>query len=68
MYPVDFTPGSSLQLTVSAANYQSEDVLYDIHRWRNKVEVHLKKLDDDIDFDIPNPDLGGDEMIDPPSE
>ena len=63
-----FTPGSNLKLTVAAANYQSEEVSYDIHRWRNKVEVRLKKLDDEFDISIPNPSLGGDQGIDPPKE
>ena len=62
-----FTPGSNLKLTISAADYQSEEVSYDIHRWRNKVEVHLTKLDSDIDIVIPNPRLGGEQGIDPPN-
>ena len=39
-----FTPGSSVQLEISAPGYVTQLVQYDVRRWRNKVEISLEKM------------------------
>ena len=61
-----FTPGTSLQLEVSAPGYVTQIVQYDIRRWRNRVEIKLEEMQiDDDDLDIPTIPFGRDQEKDP---
>lgn len=61
-----FTPGSSVQLEISAPGYVTQLVQYDVRRWRNKVEISLEKMKiDDKDIEIPTIPFGRDQERDP---
>ena len=61
-----FSPGSAVEFQVSAPGYVTKHIRYDIRRWKNKVDVRLKKIDiSSSDEDLIPLDIGGDEHRDP---
>ena len=61
-----FTPGSTLQLEISAPGYVTQLVQYDIRRWRNKIKISLEKMNiDDKDIEIPTIPFGRNQERDP---
>jgi hypothetical protein len=60
-----FTPGLLLYLEVSAPNYESQVVQYQVRRRRNALSVSLKKLQmQDLTIDEPMMSFGRDAPID----
>ena len=61
-----FTPGSALVFEVSAPGYVTKHISYDVKRWRNNVQIKLKKMDISTDgIEIPLVPMGGDTARDP---
>ena len=61
-----FTPGSSLELEVSAPGYVTQHIRYDVRRWKNNVPVRLQKMDiSTMGIDIPTVPMEVDEQRDP---
>ena len=60
-----FTPGLLLYLEVSAPNYESQVVQYQVRRRRNSLSVTLKKLEmQEVTIDEPMMSFGRDPPID----
>lgn len=60
-----FTPGLLLYLEVSAPNYESQVVQYQVRRRRNALSVSLKKLEmQEVTIDEPMMSFGRDAPID----
>ncbi len=61
-----FTPGTTLQLEVSAPGYVTQIVQYDIRRWRNRVVISLEEMEiNDNDLEPPSTTFGRDREKDP---
>ena len=62
-----FTPGSALELEISAPGYVTQHVRYDVKRWKNKIEIELQKMDITTDIEIPLTPFDREEQRDPTS-
>jgi hypothetical protein len=61
-----FSPGSSLQLEISAPGFMTQIVQYDIRKRRNKIEIFLEKMEiDDSDIEMPTIPFGRDQEREP---
>ena len=61
-----FTPGSLLEMEISAPGYVTQIVQYDIKKRRNKVPIYLEKMEiDDSDIEMPSIPFGRDKERDP---
>ena len=61
-----FTPGSLLEMEISAPGYVTQIVQYDIKKRRNKVPIYLEKMEiDDSDIEMPSIPFGWDKERDP---
>ena len=61
-----FTPGTMLEMEISAPGYVTQIVQYDIKKRRNKVPIYLEKMEiDDSDIEMPSIPFGRDKERDP---
>ena len=41
---LNFTPGTTLQLDISAPQYMTQNMIYEVSCWRNNIDIYLEKL------------------------